>query len=108
MDDSCIFCKISSKQIETDIVFESDNVIVFHDREPSAEKHFLVVPKKHIVNFLDLTEKELVWEMDEIMRKLVIDNNLDSSGYKVLFNGGYYQHVQHVHWHLLGGKMLNN
>jgi len=108
MDDSCIFCKISSKQIETDIVFESDNVIVFHDREPSAEKHFLIVPKKHIVNFLDLTEKELVWEMDEIMRKLVIDNNLDSSGYKVLFNGGYYQHVQHVHWHLLGGKMLNN
>ncbi|MBP6979682.1 HIT domain-containing protein [Candidatus Curtissbacteria bacterium] len=106
MDDSCIFCKISSKEIETDIVFESENVIVFHDREPSAEKHFLVVPKKHIVNFLDLTEKELIWEMDEIMRKLVIDNNLNSSGYKVLFNGGYYQHVQHVHWHLLGGKML--
>ncbi len=105
-ENDCIFCKIASKKIETDIVAETENVIVFHDREPSAEKHFLVVPKKHIPDFLELTDNEVFWEMSHVMRKLISDNNLSGSGYKVLFNGGYYQHVPHVHWHLLGGKMF--
>ncbi len=105
-ENDCIFCKIVSKQVETDVVAETENVIVFHDREPSAEKHFLVVPKKHIPSFLELTDNEVIWEMGHVMRKLIMDNKLAESGYKVLFNGGYYQHVPHVHWHLLGGKMF--
>jgi len=106
MTEDCIFCKIINREIETDIVTESENVIVFHDRESLAEKHFLVIPKKHIVSFVELTDRDLFWEMDEIMRKLIIDSEVDKSGYKTIFNGGYYQHVPHVHWHLLGGKLL--
>lgn len=105
MEDDCIFCKIALKDIETDIVSETENIIIFHDREPSADVHFLIVPKIHIKSFTELTDKELFWEMDEAMRTLIAQNDLEQSGYKVLFNGGYYQHVPHVHWHLLGGKM---
>ncbi len=103
---NCIFCKIISHEIETEIVKESNSVIVFRDQNPSAEKHFLVVPKVHIASFMELTDKDLLWEMDEMMRDLISDTNLNNEGYRVMFNGGSYQHVPHVHWHLLVGKLL--
>ena len=87
MDDSCIFCKIASKEIETDIVFGD-----------------VSLPLK---GWTDLWLIEIEGgDASRVNGTMFVDNNLNSSGYKVLFNGGYYQHVQHVHWHLLGGKML--
>lgn len=100
----CIFCKIINSEVSTTTVGESAHVLAFADVSPSADTHILIVPKKHIETFMDLTDT-LEWdEMRQMAQQLVEKLNL-SSGYKLVFNGGKYQHVPHVHWHLLGGNL---
>ncbi|MBX4206067.1 HIT domain-containing protein [Candidatus Microgenomates bacterium] len=102
--EDCIFCKIVKKQIPSEFLYESENIIVIKDINPSADTHILIVPKKHIPTFLDLNENEFLEEAKKVAQDLINKNNLQS-GYKMVFNGGKYQIVPHLHWHLLGGNM---
>ena len=45
----CIFCKIVNKEIDTNILYEDDKILIFNDIEPKAPVHFLAIPKKHIL-----------------------------------------------------------
>ena len=103
----CIFCKIASKETPVTIEAESENVIAFKNIAPVADTHILIIPKKHVATFLDLANENLIQEMSLLVTKLITDKKLES-GYKLVFNGGKYQHVSHVHWHLLGGEMKDN
>lgn len=100
----CIFCKIVKNEIKTTKVGETKRVLAFKDASPSADIHVLIVPKKHLETFLDLADPTLVEEMIQLAQKLISDLDLQP-GYKLVFNGGRYQHVPHVHWHLLGGNL---
>ena len=51
----CIFCKIANHEMDSDIVYEDEQVIAFRDLEPQAPVHILIVPKEHIATTLDLT-----------------------------------------------------
>ena len=101
----CIFCKIVNEE-SSKILVETDNLIVISDINPSADTHILIIPKKHTPTVLDINkkDKELVFEMVEIAQKLIKEKKL-SDGYKLIFNGGKYQFVPHLHLHLLGGNM---
>ena len=100
--DDCVFCKIINKEIEVDFVYQDDNCVVFNSNAPVAEHHLLVVPKKHISTFIELDDSILA--MTKVAQKVIADKNLES-GYKMIFNGGKYQEVMHVHWHILAGKL---
>jgi histidine triad (HIT) family protein len=100
----CVFCKISSGKIPVEKVFETSEVVCFYDIHPSAEKHVLIVPKEHIESFLLLDADELLGKMRRAAQRLIIDLELEG-GYRLVFNGGRYQHVPHLHWHLLGGDI---
>ncbi|MEK7566920.1 MAG: HIT domain-containing protein [Patescibacteria group bacterium] len=99
----CIFCQISSKEKEADIIFEDDRVVVFKDIKPSAKVHLLVVPKKHIQSIKDINEPdcELMGELIFTAKKIAEEQGL--AGYKLLFNVGRDggQIVDHIHMHLL-------
>lgn len=103
----CIFCKIIKKEIPSNIVYETDNLIVFPDINPSADTHFLIVPKEHIPTVSNLTSEhvKLLTEIYQTANKLVQDNNLQNSAYKIVVNGGKAQHVPHIHFHLLAGNL---
>lgn len=103
---NCIFCKIISKEIPKDFGFESDNVVVFADINPSADIHLLIVPKQHIGGVSDLGTEHgaLLSEIYSVVNKLVKENNLSDGLYRVVVNGGKAQHVPHLHFHLLGGQ----
>lgn len=103
----CIFCKIVKKEIPANLKYESDDLIVFPDINPSAKIHLLIVPKKHIGGVSDLTLDHglLLAEVYSVANKLVKDNNLESDIYRVVVNGGKAQHVPHLHFHLLGGSL---
>lgn len=103
----CVFCRIISNEIPVEKVLENDDVFVFPSNEPVAETHLLILPKRHVANFMSLNNLA-VWDaMRQTVQQLISDKNLGSA-YKLVFNGGSYQHVPHLHWHLLGGKLTRH
>ena len=54
----CVFCMIANHQIPSNIAYEDDQIICFHDLEPQAPVHVLVIPKKHIASLDDVTEED--------------------------------------------------
>lgn len=106
---SCLFCKIIAGDIPSTRVFESEQLVAFRDIHPKAPVHILVVPKRHFatVNELPATG-ELMNHLLAAVQQIVRDEKIAASGYRLIFNvnadGG--QEVDHVHWHILGGKPL--
>lgn len=100
--EECVFCKLIKGEIPRKFEYEDDEVIAFNSNQPSAEIHILIVPKKHISTFMELDGEILA--LVKAAQKLIKDKKL-VDGYRLCFNGGKYQEVQHVHLHLLAGKI---
>ena len=106
----CLFCKIINKEINSDILFEDDDVLAFRDINPQAPTHILIVPKKHISTINDLQQKDeaLMGKIILTAQSLVKQENIAENGYRLVFNcnsdGG--QEVYHIHLHLLGGRRM--
>ena len=106
----CIFCKIAGKEIPSRPVYEDDLCYAFYDLEPQAPTHFLVIPKQHIasVDAIDADNSAIVayifQKLGELAKLAGIEN-----GYRVISNCGADagQTVQHLHFHVLGGKEMN-
>ena len=103
----CVFCKIIRGELETKFVHKEDDVFVFHDINPKAPTHLLIVPREHIKTFLDLEDKHswLLTKMIKVVQRLVKDKKLERS-FRVLINGGTHQIVDHLHFHLLSEQRL--
>jgi histidine triad (HIT) family protein len=109
MADKTIFQRIIDKEIPAKIVFEDDQCLAFHDVAPQAPTHVLVIPKKPIASLDALADQDadLVAHMWVVIRDLAKKLNLDR-GYRVVVNCGRDggQSVDHLHFHLLGGRQL--
>lgn len=108
---SCIFCKIANKEIPSDCVYETENIIAFRDLNPQAPVHILIVPKIHIVSMNDINSENsaVVSEIFETVNKIAEQEDIKDSGYRVISNCGEdgCQSVQHLHFHLVGGRKLS-
>jgi len=104
-----IFKRIIDKEVPAKIIYEDDLCLAFHDVNPQAPTHVLVIPKKEIksIDDLDADEQLLVGHLLLVIRKLAADLGL-SGGYRVVVNCGpdAGQSVDHLHFHLLGGRQL--
>lgn len=106
----CIFCKIIEGSIPSKKVFENDRIVAFHDIQPAAPVHILIIPKKHIPTMNDVTAEDdaLVAEIFAAARQIAKDLGIAEAGYRLVNNvnheGG--QVVYHLHIHLLGGAKL--
>ena len=106
----CLFCKIISKEIPSDCVYENENIYAFRDINPQAPVHILIIPKTHIstINDVDDNQKLLVGEIFLTSKKLAEKEGIAENGYRTVFNcnknGG--QQVYHIHLHLLGGRQM--
>ena len=105
----CIFCKIARGEIPSNKVYEDDDMLAFHDINPMAKVHVLVIPKKHIANVDDIDESnveavsKIFVKIGDIAQKAGITN-----GYRVISNCGpdAKQSVMHLRFHILGGQEL--
>lgn len=101
----CIFCKIASKEMPSELIWEDEEVIVFKDINPKAPVHLLIVSKEHIASVKELKgeHKEIVAKMIYVARDVAERRGL--VGYKIIFNVGQAggQLIDHLHLHLLGG-----
>ena len=104
---SCIFCDIVSGKLPAKKVYENDYVLAFHDVDPQAPVHVLVVCKEHIANVSEIEEEKffLVQEIFKAINELAKTLNL-KDGFRVVNNCGKKagQTVDHVHFHVLAGR----
>jgi len=105
---ACIFCDIAAKRIPTQIAGETDDLVAFHDTNPQAPTHVLIVPRRHVAGAEDLsqTDAELAGRMVLFAADLARTLGIDWSGYRLVINNGPAagQTVAHLHLHLLGGR----
>ncbi|MGD0732619.1 MAG: histidine triad nucleotide-binding protein [Terracidiphilus sp.] len=106
---SCLFCKIVDGSIPSTAVYQDELCYAFADIHPQAPTHVLVVPRKHITSLADANEGEqaLLGHLLRAAAEIARTKGL-SKGYRVAANigedGG--QTVDHLHFHLLGGRQL--
>ncbi len=107
METDCLFCKIAHGQMDTEFLFENDNLVVFRDINPHAPVHLLIVPKRHIRSINDLGPQDaaILAEMIMTAKEMAEREAVAVSGYKLLYNveKGGGQVIFHLHLHLLGG-----
>ena len=107
MGKDCIFCQIAQGQTETEMLYQSDTLVVFKDINPHAPVHLLLVPRKHIRSVNDLTDadQEILAELILVAKEMAKEQGVDKSGYKLLYNveKGGGQFIFHLHLHLIGG-----
>ena len=108
--DDCIFCKIIKGEIPSKKVYEDEEFLAFHDINPAAPIHILVIPKKHISMLTELKEEDeqLMGKMFTIINKIAKQEGFEKEGYRVIVNCGKDsgQEVMHIHFHVLGGTKL--
>lgn len=106
----CIFCKINNGEIPSKKYYEDENMFIIADIDPRAEKHYLMIPKKHYKLLADMTEEDSQ-TLAKCLKKLpTLVNELGlENGYRLVINQGddAGQTVPHLHVHVLGGQELS-
>ncbi len=107
---NCLFCKIAAGQIPSKIVYQDDELFVFHDIHPWAPVHFLMIPRLHIPSMAQLGAEHagLLGRMMVLAPQLALQqgcNPYPEGGFRLLSNTGAdgRQEVQHLHIHVMGG-----
>jgi histidine triad (HIT) family protein len=109
-DPNCLFCKIATHKIPSKAVYEDEELYAFHDINPWAPVHFLIIPKSHIVSMahVDDAHAGLLGRMMALVPKLAAQegcNPYPAGGFRVVTNTGAEggQEIHHLHFHVMGG-----
>ncbi len=102
----CIFCKIVNGEIKSVPVCQTGLTLAVNDVNPVAQTHILIFPKRHIDSVLAVKkgDGEVLEDMFSVAQKLIAEKKLDA--FRLAFNGGRYQHVPHLHMHLVAGSTI--
>ena len=107
---ACLFCQIAEGKVPARMVLDEDEVIAFHDIDPKAPTHVLVVPRRHIASITELADGDdaLIGRLVRKARDLARQLGLADRGFRLVFNAGddAGYSVHHIHLHLLGGRKL--
>ena len=110
MENKSVFEMILSGEIESDIIYEDEQIFAIHDINPVAKVHILIIPKKKIPTMNEILDedRDLLGNMFICAKNLAKKYQIDQSGYRLLFNTNEdaMQTVFHIHLHLIGGEKL--
>ncbi|WP_437634762.1 histidine triad nucleotide-binding protein [Sorangium sp. So ce854] len=106
----CLFCKIANKEIPSKVVLEDEHVLAFHDVNPQAPTHVLVIPKRHIAGIGQATPEDeaVLGRLLLAARRVAELAGIAESGFRTVINSGANagQTVFHLHVHVLGGRAM--
>lgn len=106
----CLFCKIIAGEIPSAKVYENDRVYAFRDINPEAPVHVLIVPKEHIASANELTAEnaDVIADVFLAAKEIAAREGIAEGGYRIVNNCGADggQTVEHLHFHMLGGRSL--
>jgi histidine triad (HIT) family protein len=106
----CLFCEIVAGRIPARVVYQDERLVAFHDINPQAPSHTLIIPRKHVTSLLELTPADdaLMGGIIRTASDLARQAGVAESGFRLVFNcgedAGYS--VYHIHLHLIGGRKL--
>jgi histidine triad (HIT) family protein len=106
----CLFCRIAAKEIPSQPVYEDELVLAFHDINPAAPVHILLIPKQHISSLAEVTEQDqtLLGHLQVRASQIAREVGIEANGYRLVTNigedGG--QTISHLHYHLLGQRLM--
>jgi len=110
MTGDCIFCKIAAGTIPARIVYQDDQVVAFHDLNPQAPTHVLVIPRRHLENLAAAAtgDEALLGRLLLAARQVAESEGIVASGFRVVINtnADAGQSVAHLHVHVLGGRRM--
>ncbi|MDO8657461.1 MAG: HIT domain-containing protein [Candidatus Levybacteria bacterium] len=98
----CVFCKIRDREIPKEFIYEDGDVMVFPDIHPVKPVHLLIVPKKHIEDFLFFEEDAILPKIKKIIQEIIKKQKIQNKGYRIVINGGGAQIINHLHIHIMG------
>ncbi|MCE2942815.1 MAG: histidine triad nucleotide-binding protein [Gemmatimonadota bacterium] len=103
-----IFQKILDRQIPARIVAEDEHCLAFHDVNPQAPVHVLVIPKVAVRSLAEATDAGMLGQVMLMAARVARELGIEDSGYRVVLNtnGNAGQTVFHLHAHVLGGRVL--
>ncbi|HHT25698.1 MAG TPA: histidine triad nucleotide-binding protein [Firmicutes bacterium] len=111
MAQDCLFCKIAAKQIPSQVVYEDEQIVAFRDIQPQAPVHVVIIPRRHIASLeaAEDTDVELLGRIAYTAKIVAEQLGIATTGYRVVNNCGTHgqQTIQHIHFHLLGGRQLS-
>ena len=106
IDPNCIFCKIVRGEIPSRKVYEDAEILAFHDVNPKAPVHFMLIPKRHVATLYDVGDREqaALGKIMVLAGRLAREQGA-GDGFRMIVNTGRVgnQEVMHVHVHVLGG-----
>ena len=107
---NCAFCRIAKGEKSARVIYQDDDVTAFHDRNPQAPTHVLIIPNEHIENVNDVTDgdRDLLGKLFVVARKIAEQESV-TEGYRLVVNTGAQagQSVFHLRVHLLVGRRLS-
>ena len=100
--DTCLFCKILKGEIPSHKIYEDKNIYAFLDINPLSNGHSLVIPKKHYLDFTDISLEELN-NLNNASKKIynILSDKLKPTGIRLVQNNGNLQEVKHYHLHII-------
>lgn len=111
MSANCIFCKIAAGEIPSKKVYEDEDFVAFHDINPAAPVHLLLIPRRHVTSMQDIKGEDAEWlgRMMSLAPRLAAENGCNpgpDGGFRIMINSGVEggQEVPHLHFHIIGGQ----
>lgn len=106
--EDCIFCKIARKEIPKEFIYEDEEIMVFPDLVPIKPIHLLIIPKRHVAEFLAVDDIVLFSKLGQVIQNMIKRYELVDKGYRITSNGGGAQVINHLHIHLMGPISSSN
>lgn len=108
-ESGCLFCKIISQEIPSELIYEDEHIVAFRDINPKAKVHVLVCPKKHIDSLahLEAGDHHAIGHLTLKLKDIAHAQGLEK-GFRTIINTGKGggQEIDHIHYHILGGGRL--
>ena len=107
----CIFCKIIAHELPSTVITENEDILVIKDIAPKAPIHYLIMPKKHIVDVLDLKKEDMFLAVKMVeMIQYVAKDRVKNHNFRLMVNNGAEvgQIIFHLHYHFLAGTKMSH
>jgi histidine triad (HIT) family protein len=110
-ENNCLFCRIVAGEIPTEVIYRDERSLAFHDINPQAPVHVLIIPREHIESLDEASQKDeaLLGHLLCVGARIANEQGLSESGYRTVINtgAGAGQSVFHLHVHIIGGRTLS-